>query len=571
MLSDHQLLLAALVEHGRVRAPDVKRAERHAVTRGIGVPEALVELGAATDRDLALARAVVGECAFVDLDAFVIDLGNAALVPRTMAEEFEAFPLFARDDHVTIGMADPLDLRGVDRLRGVVRREIEPVLCEPKALRVLIERAYSVMGSARAAPAPVPTAAGAGVEKEPFVAALDQILASAVEEGASDVHLQPDERELLVRFRVDGELRSRQAPPLSSHPGLVQRVKVMANLDLTQTRRPQDGKFRFQPGGVRSSAVEVRVSIVPTVTGENVVLRLLGAASGLETTASLGIPPAMDAEFREALAQSHGMIVVTGPTGSGKTTTLYAALRLVNDPGSNVMTIEDPVEIRLARVRHVEVHPEVGLTFAGALRAALRQDPDVILVGEIRDEETARTAVQAALTGHLVLSTLHTNDATGAVSRLLDLSCPPFAIIASLVASLSQRLVRRVCDGCAAPHAPDALLLRRLTGGGDASGFRKGRGCPRCMNLGYKGRIGVYELMRMRPEVQRALEEGAGPAALRRGALRAGMRPLWMDGIEKARLGQTTLEEVALAGAATVDADTAALAERASPAARVAA
>jgi type IV pilus assembly protein PilB len=552
--SQQDFVIALMLEEGLLTPEARDRAARYAAENRIPMSEALVATGIINPRDLAIVQATVCEAPFVDLAQFDVDLRNSALLPRSAADKLSAFPLFNLGRHITVGMADPMDLKAVDRLRTLLKADIEPVLCEPAALHALIDRAYSLTGNLSSAEpeavAPVQEVAG---DEEPIVAAVNQIIIQALEQGASDIHLGPDERELHLRYRIDGTLQVRQGPPLSSHPGLVQRLKVMASLDLTQTRRPQDGKFRFQHGG---RAVDVRLSVIPTICGENVVLRLLSAGAALGSFEDLGFTPQLTETFNALVEQPHGMILVTGPTGSGKTTTLYTFLKKINTPERHVVTIEDPVEIRLPLVRQVQVNTEIGVTFASALRSILRQDPDVILVGEIRDEETARIAVQSALTGHLVLSTLHTNDAPGAIARLKDFGCPPFAINAAVLCALAQRLVKRICPDCAKPHRPEAALLRRFADEGDTSPFRRGAGCGRCLNTGYRGRIGVYEMLRLSPAIQESVERGASTAEIRATALREGMQPLWRDGLDKARRGHTTLEEVARVAAASLEPDT---------------
>ncbi len=555
MRSDNDFVLAALTQEGTLKPADAERAARHAREHKIGVPEAAVAIGALTPAQLAIARATVAECAYVNLDHYDVDLRNAALLPRSAAERHVAFPLFNVGRVVTVGMLDPLDLSGVDRLRQLLKSEIEAVLCDPDQLRTLIERAYT-MGVGERAPVPEAEPLASGVDgDEPIVAAVNQIIARAIQEGASDVHLGPDEHELHLRHRIDGVLQTRQGPPLSSHAGLVQRLKVMANLDLTQSRRPQDGKFRFTHAG---KPVDIRVSVIPTITGENVVLRILAGGTGVGSLSDLGFPNDVLSHVEHMLDHPHGMMLVTGPTGSGKTTTLYSCIKRLNTPELNIVTIEDPVEIRLPLVRQVQVHAEIGMTFAGALRSILRQDPDVILLGEIRDEETARIAVQAALTGHLVLSTLHTNDAPGAIARLRDFGVPGFAINASVLGVLAQRLVRRVCADCAKPYEPAAALVRRFVDRAEKASFHKGAGCPRCLGTGTRGRVGIYELFELTQEVQQAIERGASSAAIRSMALGLGMRPMWMDGLEKACVGVTTLEEVAMVAAGSLAEDRAA-------------
>jgi len=449
-----------------------------------------------------------------------------------------------------VGMENPLDLRAVDQMRALLKVDVDPVLCEPDALRALIDRAYSLTGDAaadrlRLATSSTDSADLAGetaAAREPIVAAVNQIIAQGLDLLASDIHIGPDEHELHLRYRVDGTLRAHQGPGLAAHSGLIQRLKVMAHLDLTQTRRPQDGKFRFSHGG---RSVDVRLSIIPTVCGENAVLRLLATGANIKDFPTLGFPAAESRELERIIENPYGMILVTGPTGSGKTTTLYTALKRLNSPDRNIMTIEDPVEIRMPLIRQIQVNHEIGLGFAGALRSILRQDPDVVFVGEIRDDETARISVQAALTGHLVLSSLHTNDAAGAIPRLRDLGCPSFAVNAALLCVIAQRLVRRTCADCARAVSPrpDVLNLFNLQPG--ESGFVAGRGCGRCGSSGYRGRVGVYEMLRATPTVRHAIEADASADEVRQLAAQAGMRLMWQDGLEKARLGLTTLDEVA--------------------------
>jgi type IV pilus assembly protein PilB len=543
MLGHDDFVLAALVEEGLLTREQVDQARRAGAEKGIAPSEALIDLKLADVRTVALVRAQTSECPFVDPAHYDVNLTNTKLLARSTAEALLAFPLFVCGDITTVAMADPLDLKAVDQLRTILKSELEPVLVEPGALRGLIERAYALTAGpreaiARAAAEP---AAALTTGKEPIVAAINQIVAQGIDLGASDIHIGPDENELHLRYRIDGELQPFKGPSIETHIGLIQRLKVMADLDLTVTRRPQDGKFRFTHNGRQ---VDVRLSLIPTVCGENAVLRLLSSAASIRGFAELGFPPEQTAYFEQVIEHPHGMILVTGPTGSGKTTTLYTALKRLNTPDRNIMTIEDPVEIRMPLIRQVQANAEIGMTFAGALRSMLRQDPDVVFVGEIRDEETARISVQAALTGHLVLSSLHTNDAAGAIPRLRDLGCPAFAINAALLCVLAQRLVRRVCADCAAPDSPDPLLLEKfgLTPG-DGS-FVRGKGCSKCASQGYRGRAGVYEVLRITPGIRRAVEQGLPAVAIREAAREDGFAEMWRDGLAKARTGLTTLEEV---------------------------
>jgi len=546
MTGHDDFVLAALIEEGMVTREQADAARRAAAEDGLGPSDALVRLGVVDARTVALVRAQTSECPFVDPANYDVNLNNTKLIALGSAESLMAFPLFVCGDVVTVAMANPLDLKAVDQLRSILKSDIDPVLVEPGALRGLIERPYALTGGGprdqgNAKPDSADPASGLTTGKEPIVAAVNQIVAQGIDLGASDIHIGPDEHQLHLRYRVDGELQPHKGPGLDAHIGIVQRLKVMASLDLTVTRRPQDGKFRFAHNG---REVDVRLSLIPTVSGENAVLRLLSSASSIRGFAELGFPARQLAFFEEVIEHPHGMILVTGPTGSGKTTTLYTALKRLNTPDRNIMTIEDPVEIRMPMIRQVQANPEIGMTFAGALRSMLRQDPDVVFVGEIRDEETARISVQAALTGHLVLSSLHTNDAAGAIPRLRDLGCPPFAINAALLCVLAQRLVRRVCPDCAAPDSPDPLLLEKFGLTTVDGTLVQGKGCAKCGSTGYRGRLGVYEMLSITPAIRRAVERGLPATAIREAAKADGFVEMWKDGLDKARLGATTLEEV---------------------------
>ncbi len=546
-MREHDVFLErALVEDRLITDQQLTDARRFAIEHECDIIDALTRSNTLNGRDIALTRADVCETPFVELGDYEICYANTHMLPRTVAERYRAFPLFMIDGVLTVAMENPLDLEATDSIRQIVKCEMDTVLCEREALRLLISRAYSLTQGQQGANASEQATTAQPTENaedsQPIVAAVNQLLADAASQGASDIHINPDEHALHLRYRVDGVLHVKQGPSLSMHSGLVQRLKVMANLDLTQTRRPQDGKFRFRHEG---RLVDVRLSTIPTVCGENVVMRLLANTQTIKDFHQLGIPAPLVAELEEILRQPYGMLLVTGPTGSGKTTTLYTALSRLNDPSCNIMTIEDPVEIRLPFVRQVQVHTEIGLSFASALRSILRQDPDVVLVGEIRDGETATIALQAALTGHVVLSTLHTNDAVGAVSRLRDFGLPSFVINSAVLGVLAQRLVRRVCGQCQVAANVDDLTRRRFRLEDGTSGFVKGRGCGRCSQSGYKGRVGLYELLAFTPQVKALVEQGGSVERIRELAVANGMRQMWQDGVEKARLGQTTLEEVA--------------------------
>lgn len=555
MLNSGDYLIRSLVDEGLISAAQADQARRASSERGCALEEAVEALGMASPRDVGLVRATMLEVPFVDLANYDVDITNARLLPRSVAEKHRAFPLFVMGSTVTVGMVDPLNIKAIDQVRQLIKGEIEPVLCLPEALAALTAKAYSLGSDAGHRDDAPLTPAELTTGEEPIVAAVNQIIADAAAAGASDVHISPCEHELQLRFRIDGSLTARQGPHLSAHPGLVQRLKVMASLDLTQTRRPQDGKFRFT---ARGETLDVRLSTIPTVCGENIVMRLLRPHGQILDFTDLGMPEDVVKGVEEVIAHPHGMLLVTGPTGSGKTSTLYTAVKRLNAPQVSIVTIEDPVEIRMHGIRQVQANPEIGLTFAGALRSILRQDPDIILLGEVRDAETALISMQASLTGHFVLSTLHTNDAAGAVARLKDLGVPSFVITSALLGVVAQRLVRRVCRDCAAAHAPDEHVKKRFGVSGTDDAFMHGAGCARCGGSGYRGRIGLYEMLRMTPALAVEVERGATTAQIAAFAARSGARAMWEDGLRKARAGLTTLEEVAQA-VAIVDTDAAPL------------
>jgi general secretion pathway protein E len=454
-------------------------------------------------------------------------------LPMQYARRHLVLPLARGPLGLEVAVADPMALGPLDDLRLLYGAAVWPLVVPADVLRDAIARAYDAAAAAAsedgsslgarleldATPlddAEPPDLLEAG-EDAPAIRLVNAVLYEAVRAGASDVHVEPFERSLGVRLRVDGVLHDMLAPPRRLHAALVSRVKIMAGLDIAERRLPQDGRIALRVGG---RDVDVRVSIVPTAAGERVVLRLLDRASVLRDVAELGIAAATTAGLEAVLARTHGLLLVTGPTGSGKTTTLYALLRGLATGERNVMTIEDPIEYQLRGIGQMQVAPRIGLTFAAGLRAILRQDPDVILVGEIRDRETMEIALQAALTGHLVLATLHTNDAAGALTRLLDMGAEPYLIASSVIGVLAQRLLRRLCAACG------------------------GRGCDPCRQTGFRGRTGIHELLVLDDPARALVMARADAGALRRRAVGAGMTSLRDDGFAKARAGVTSEAEV---------------------------
>ena len=457
-----------------------------------------------------------------------------APLPMQYARRHLVLPLAREAERLEVAVADPHALAALDDLRFLYGARVDPLVVPAEVLREAISRAYDAAASAAsedgaslgarleldATPlddaAEPPDLLEAG-EDAPAIRLINAVLYEAVRAGASDIHIEPFERSLAVRLRVDGVLQDLLAPPLRLHAALASRVKIMAGLDIAERRLPQDGRIALRVGG---RDVDVRVSIVPTAAGERVVLRLLDRASVLRDVSDLGLSAATTAGLSGILACPYGLFLVTGPTGSGKTTTLYALLRRLATGERNVLTIEDPVEYQLRGIGQMQVAPRIGLTFAAGLRAILRQDPDVILVGEIRDRETMEIAMQAALTGHLVLATLHTNDAASALTRLLDMGAEPFLIASSVLGALAQRLVRRLCTACA------------------------GAGCASCHGDGFRGRTGIHELLVIDDEARALIMRRSDASALRRHATAAGMTTLREDGFAKAAAGITTEGEV---------------------------
>lgn len=540
MLDTSEFVIQALLEDGKLSESGANDLRRYASEHEVSLEIAVIRLQKVSTRDLAVAKAVICEYPFVDLSLVDTDIRNSRRIPKSMADRLVAFPIYVLGEVATVAMEDPLDLQAMDTLQQTLRRQIDPVVCDSEQLRTLITRAYTLDSGDTDSSSMIEEQADTRAD-EPVVAAVNQILYAAAEHGASDVHINPDDRILHLRYRVDGVLQPQQGPALSMHEGLVQRLKVMAQLDVTQTRRPQDGKFRFRHKGAN---IDVRLSVIPTIHGENAVMRLLRSGTAIGSIAQLGMPADIARDYEDIVRKPHGLILVTGPTGSGKTTTLYTALSQINSPDRNIMTIEDPVEIRLPLVRQIQVNAAIGMTFANALRSLLRQDPDVLLVGEIRDEETAKIAAQSALTGHLVFSTLHTNDAVGAISRLREFGVPAFAMSSALLGVIAQRLVRKVCADCRKPVTPDASVRRSLGIPAEAGGFVSGSGCHHCMNTGYKGRVGVYEMLRATNAVRTLIESDASTSEIAAHAQADGMRPMLDDGIHKAMMGVTSVAEL---------------------------
>lgn len=495
---------------------------------------------------------------------FPLNMSLSDRLPADVAQRTNAVPLLIRGDVLVVAMVDPLDIDSLDRLEIVTDREVEPVMCLRQEFTQLYAALYGHFNSMdgvmesitssmseHAAPTQDDLLIASETPKDelgqpdeaPVVRLVNSILTQAVRESASDIHISPERDSIQIRFRIDGKLRKTPSPPKNVGTSIVSRIKILANMDISITRVPQDGRFTMM---VDRREINVRVSTLPTIYGENVVMRLLDMSTNhVYTLDKLGMS-ARDAEaIARTIQKPYGMILSTGPTGSGKSTSLYSILQMLNKPDVNAITLEDPVEYRIDGIRQVQLNVRAGMTFASGLRSILRQDPDVIMVGEIRDSETAQIAVQAALTGHLVLSTLHTNDAPGAVSRLMEMHIEPYLVASVLLCSFAQRLVRKVCPHCAEPYDPPRALLE-LFGikETDKANFLRGKGCYHCGNTGYLGRIGIFEVMPVTTKIQEAIVRSAHAQEISAIAQRLGvMSTLAQDAASKVRAGITTVEE----------------------------
>jgi len=488
-----------------------------------------------------------------------------AEVPESLARQYQMLPISVTGDVLTLAMADPLNIMALDDLRMLTSYEIEPVVAVESELVEAIEKHYGV-GKQSAElynqlvdkhegqvnvevveeqqDIDISTAA-AEAQDAPIIRLVNLILVNALETRASDIHVEPYEKELRVRYRVDGVLEETKSPPKSVQPALISRLKIMSGLDIAEHRVPQDGRFRIK---FKGREIDFRISILPCYHGEKVVMRVLDKGNLTLDLDRLGFEPQPTAAFNEALKLPFGMILLTGPTGSGKTTTLYSALHKLNSIDTNIVTVEDPVEYELYGINQVQTQSHIGLTFAAGLRSILRQDPDVVMVGEIRDEETADIAVKAALTGHLVLSTLHTNDAASVFTRLTDMGLEPFLIQSSVALAAAQRLLRRICPDCKERIKVPADVLERIQFTGTLDGsppdFVRGRGCNKCKGTGYRGRIAVIEAMPNYPELQDLVLHRAPAARIKAAAIKQGMKTLRQNALAKAAKGETTIEEV---------------------------
>jgi len=543
-------------------------ADKLALVRGRArqgsIGQAMIDEGVASPPGELVARMLHQKYGMplADLLATKVDDEAAKLIPLHVLERVVAIPFALEEDTLKIAIADPGNLNGIDELRIATRHQVElfvasrdDILVETRRLvraseafgaRAAVDEGLIVEEEEEADDLEVDD----GISEAPLVRLVNSVIFQAAEDGASDIHFEPQEDSLVVRYRVDGVLQEVQRIPKRMAAGVTTRLKVLAKLDIAERRKPQDGRISLNAAAA-GRMLDIRVATLPTVEGESLVMRLLDKSKKPPTLQEIGLSDEMRVTLEEIVNRPTGALLVTGPTGSGKSTTLYASLNMINRPEINIITVEDPVEYRLAGVNQVQINNRAGLTFAAALRSILRSDPDVVMVGEIRDGETAKISIEAALTGHFVLSTLHTNDAPGAITRLNEMGVEPFLVGSAVTGVLAQRLARKLCSHCCEMYQPDTEELLRarvspdVAAAADGMAFYRKRGCPRCNQTGYKGRIGIFQLLAMTEQLESLAVQKASREEIERAAMSEGMRTLWDDGVRKVAAGLTSIEELA--------------------------
>jgi type IV pilus assembly protein PilB len=518
--------------------------------------KALVERGLVSEVQLASARAAQAELPFVELAEFPVDRTAVSLVPAAMCRRYQVLPIGIIGDILTLAMVDPGDVFAVDDVRAAARMQIRPVVAAPGDLRSAIDRYHRADGElsdlttaleeeSSSSELALADSNDSPMDDAPIVRFVNLLISQAIQDKASDIHIEPGEREMHVRYRIDGVLHEMQSAPKSIQNGVISRLKIMSEIDIAERRKPQDGRMSVSHAGRK---IDLRVATLPTVWGEKVVMRILDNSSTTVAMENLALLPRNFEAYKSSYTKPYGMILVTGPTGSGKSTTLYTTLSAVAKPEINVITVEDPVEYRMKGINQVQVNNKAGLTFASALRSILRSDPDVVLIGEIRDHETAQIAIEASLTGHLVLSTLHTNDAPSAVTRLTEMGIEPFLVGSALDCVVAQRLARRLCDRCREAYNPNPAELAALRFQWDPAGpppvLFKPIGCTNCSGTGYRGRIALHEVMVVTEEIERHAVARSSGAEIMQTAVAQGMITLRQDGWQKAQMGLTSIEEI---------------------------
>ena len=559
MKGEKKKLGEILVDAGLVSKQQIEEALRVQKETGERLGKVLVRLNLINEEALI---SFLGEqlgIPHVDLKDYLVDPDTINLVPEFVARKHQLVPLFKIGDTLTVAMVDPLNVFAIDEVSLKAGCTVEPALAMESDIKRAIDQYYGVTGTMDEVIKKIEEEQGELLgtgehdienkklaelaEEAPVIKLVNILILNAIRDGASDIHIEPEENMLRIRYRIDGVMQEVPPPPKNLQAAVISRLKIMSEMDIAEKRVPQDGRFRIK---VENRQVDMRVSTLPTIHGENVVMRILDVSKALLGLEQLGFAPDVLEEYNKTIRKSYGIVLVTGPTGSGKTTTLYSSLNVINTVDKNIITVEDPVEYRLKLIRQAQVNVKAGLTFASGLRAILRQDPDIVMVGEIRDVETAEIAIQAALTGHLVFSTLHTNNAPGAATRLVDMGVEPFLVSSSILAIIGQRLVRKICPSCKEEYQPPEALL--LQAGLDPKQkdlkVYHGKGCKTCLNTGYKGRICIFELLLPNDKIRSLIVQKTSMDVIRKEAVIAGMKTMRDDGLLKVRQGVTTVEEV---------------------------
>lgn len=538
-----------LLKEGFITPEQIKKAKEEVKATGIKLEKALEKLGFINEEDMAKAKANFLGVPYIDLTDYIIDAEMIKLVPENLAKKHKVVPIFKVGDNLTVAMVNPHDIEVLDQIGKVSGIDIiEAVLVSEKGMQKIIDCYYETGGSVdeiiqcidKGKSSITKSGLAEAAEEPPIIKLVNALLMEAVKDKASDIHLEPEPDTVRVRYRIDGILHEIYTLPKKLQNAVISRIKILSNMDIAESRRAQDGKVRLR---LENKDLDIRVSTFPTVNGENVVMRLLDKSSIMFGLKDLGLSQENLDIFNRLIHQPNGIILVTGPTGSGKTTTLYSALATISTIEKNIITVEDPVEYELPLIRQTQVNPKADITFVNGLRSILRQDPDVIMVGEIRDKETAEVAIQASLTGHLVFSTLHTNDAPSALTRLIDIKIEPFLISSSVIGILAQRLVRKICNSCKEKYSPSNNVLKEI-GMEKKIEFYRGKGCANCKNTGFAGRIGIFELLTINEEIRKMIEQKDSADQIKKRAIQLGMKTLRDDGFEKVKLGLTSIEEV---------------------------
>lgn len=553
MATQTDRLSQMLLRNGLINEAQLEKAMARQKETGKSLGRVLLELGFLKESQLAefIAREVGHE--YVDLLEYKINIHATTSIDESMARRYLCIPIDFEDGKLVVAMADPANIYALDDIRLSTGYEVKPVVSARDDILAAIQRYYHLETDvveealeAKMGEEEITEDIKEVVDDAPIVRFTNLLITEAINRGASDIHIDPREGHVLIRYRIDGVCQEVRRSPKNIHTGIVSRIKIMSDLNIAERRVPQDGHFGMV---YRDKSIDFRVAVLPTVYGEKVVMRILDKSSILLKLEDLGFLPEPLEKYTNAFKKPHGCLLVTGPTGSGKSTSLYATLNVLNTPDKNITTVEDPVEYRLSGINQVQVNPKAGLTFATALRNILRTSPDILMVGEIRDRETAKIAIEAALTGHLVLSTLHTNDAPSALPRLIEMGVEPFLVSSAITCVMAQRLVRKLCPNCKVPYEPEPELLRSMD-----FPFNEGEelilykpnpnGCSRCSNTGYKGRIGLYEVMPMSEEIQRLTVQEASATMIMEQARKEGLFTMKDDGFAKVKMGITSIEEV---------------------------